>query len=85
MSSAWWKPLWHFAVHTMSYVTLFALLALGAACTSALTALAPRVIESKFVLYVLLFLEYAFFVADAIYVLLTLLRFFLVSFKRPSR
>ena len=85
MSHAWWKPLSRFAVHTLIYVTLFALLVLGAACTSALTALAPRLIESKFVLHVLLFLEYAFVVTDAVCALMYLVKLILVDFRRFIR
>jgi len=47
--------------------------------------MASHVIESKFVLHVLIFLEYAVVVGDAIFILMHLIKHLWESFKRIVR
>lgn len=80
MRGPWLSSVFHVMQHTLLYIACFAFLVLGAAYGSALAALAARWIESKFVLHVLVFMEYAAVVADAAYLLMHLVRHLMESF-----
>lgn len=85
MRGPWLSSVFHVMQHTLLYVACLAFLVLGAAYGSAVAALAERVIPSKFVLHVLVFMEYAAVVADAAYLLMHLVRHLVESFGRVMR
>jgi hypothetical protein len=81
MRGPWWYPVWNIAQHTLVYAASFAFLALSAAYGSAITTLVSHVIASKFVIHVLIFLEYAAVAADALIVLGYLIQHLRRGFK----
>ena len=82
MRGPWWYPVWDLLRHTLMYVTFLTLLALSAAYTSAITVLVSHVLSSKFVIHILIFLEYAAVVVEALFVLEYLFRHLRMTFKR---
>ena len=81
----WWSPVREAAASMLVYAACFSLLVCGAAYGSALTAWASRVIESKFILHALNFLEYAVVVVDGAFILLHPLRHLFKALKRFFR
>lgn len=85
MRGPWLSSVFHVMQHTLLYVACFAFLVLGAAYGSAVAALAARWITSKFVLHILVFMEYAAVVADATYLLMHLVRHLVESFGKVMK
>ena len=82
MRRPWWFPVKDLTQHVLPYSTCFVLFVLAAVYGSALIDVASRAIGSKFVLHVLRFLEYAFVVGDAVFLLMHLIKHLWESFER---
>ena len=81
MRAPWWHPVLALMRHTLLYVTSLSLLALSAAYTSEITVLVSQVVPSKFVIHILVFLEYAAIVVEALFVLEYLFKRLRMTFK----
>ena len=82
MRGPWWHPVLALMQHTLVYVTSLSLLAVSAAYTSEITVLVSHVVPSKFVIHILVFLEYAAVVVEALFVLEYLFKRLRMTFKR---
>ena len=70
MQHPWWRPAWTLAEKVLINGACLALLVLAAVYGSFLISLASHAITSKFVLGVLVTLEYAVIVGDAAFILM---------------
>ena len=85
MQHRWLAAVADITKHVLLYSIAFLFFVISAVYGSAITALASRAIESRFVFHVLVVLEYAIVVGDAVLILLHLVRSVRDSFKRIIR
>ena len=64
----WWKTIVNVAMRTFTSTVVFTLVALPTAYLFALVRFIERAGTSNFVVYVLTYLEYAFVIADAVFI-----------------
>jgi len=81
----WWYPARDFAANMLMYAASFALLVMGAMYGTVLITFASRVIASKFILDVFVFLEYAAVLVDGIFILMHLYEHLREGFRRVIR
>jgi hypothetical protein len=74
MQHPWWFPVKDLTRHVLVYSIALVLFTLAAVLESGLTAAAERLVISKFTFRVLVFLEYAVVIGDAIFVVIFLIR-----------
>ena len=65
MRIQWLSPIRHFAKHAFKSSAVFCILTVVAVVSFGIVTLAERVITSRFIIYVLTFLEYSILVADS--------------------
>ena len=82
MHGPWWHPVLALVQHALVCVTSLALLALSAAYASEITVLVSHFVPSKFVIHIMIFLEYAAMVVEALFVLEYLFRHVRMTFRR---
>jgi hypothetical protein len=70
MQHAWWLPVRELARHTLVYSALLIVLVAAMVYGSVLISVAKRLLDSKFSLHVLMFLEYAGITLDAIVIMI---------------
>jgi hypothetical protein len=85
MQHPWWSPVEEFTRHILIYSTLLSLFVLAALYGSAINALLESSIASKFVLHVVLALEYAIVVCDAIVIMIYMISDVLKGVRRLMR
>ncbi len=85
MQHPWWFPVEEFTQHILIYSALFSLFVLAALYGSAINALLEISIASKFVLHVVLALEYAIAICDAIVILIYMISDVLKGVRRLMR
>ena len=85
MQHPWWSPVEEFTRHILIYSTLLSLFVLAALYGSAINALLENSIASKFVLHVVLALEYAIVVCDAIVIMIYMISDVLKGVRRLMR
>ena len=85
MQRPWWSTAKELASHVLMYSAALTVLVLAAMYGSAIVALASHLIESQLVLHVLMFLEYALLIADAIFILAHVVQHIWESFRRILR
>ena len=74
MQHRWWHSVRHVVEDSLASTFRFIVLTAAAVCTSRVLKVASPQIQSRFVIYLLLFLEYAMIVSDAIYMLVDLVK-----------
>lgn len=74
MQHRWWHSVRHVIEDSFASTFRFIVLTAAAVCTSRVLKVASPQIQSRFVIYLLLFLEYAMIVSDAIYMLVDLVK-----------
>jgi hypothetical protein len=82
MQHPWWVPVKDVAKHVLVYSVALMLFTLAAVFESMLTSTAEHLIESKFTFRVLVCLEYAVLVSDAIIIVMLLVGNIWHSLKR---
>jgi hypothetical protein len=85
MQHPWWSPALELARHMLVYSMVLVLFMAGAILESELNAIAERLIASKFTFRVLVCLEYAVAVIDAVFILVVLIKNVFRSLRRASR
>ncbi len=66
MNNPWWKPIWHFAAHTITGTGIFVVIALPAVGLSMLIHYLEGGSVPKFTLLVLTVLEHAILIVDSV-------------------
>lgn len=74
MQHRWWHSVRHVVEDSLASTFRFIVLTAAAVCTSRVLKIAAPQIQSRFVIYLLLFLESAMIVSDAIYMLVDLVK-----------
>jgi hypothetical protein len=82
MQQPWWFHARDLARHVLGHSTALLIFTLASVLNSALLEIASRLIHSKFVLHMLVALEYAFLVCDMVFVGMVLMRSIFDSLKR---
>ena len=82
MQHRWLAAVADITKHVLLYSIAFLFFVISAVYGSAITALASRAIESRFVFHVLVVLEYAIVLSDAALILMYLVNNIRDSFKR---
>lgn len=85
MQHPWWSHVWELTCHVLIYSAALTVCVLAAMYGSVIVGLASHAITSKFVLHVLIYLEYAFAVADAAFVLMHAVQHLWQSLRRVIR
>lgn len=85
MQHPWWFPVKDLTRHVLVYSIALVLFTLAAVLESGLTAAAERLVISKFTFRLLVFLEYAVVIGDAIFVVIFLIRDIWHGLKRALR
>lgn len=70
MQHPWWSPVRELVRHTLVYSALLMVLVVAMVYGSVLISVAKRLLDSKFSLHVVMFLEYAAVTCDAIVILI---------------
>ena len=85
MQHPWWFPMKDVAKHTFVYSVILMLFAIAAIFESMITSVAEHLIRSKFTFQVLVCLEYAVVVGDAVLIVILIVENIWHSLKRSLK
>jgi len=80
-----WRALWNLVEHSLISTSAFVAVTAMAAFVAKFVAIASTQIESKFVIYVLIFLEYAIVAVDAFCLLMFLVELVIEKLRSSMR
>ena len=85
MQHPWWSPVRELARHALVYSALLMVLVIAMIYGSVLSSMAKRLLDSKFSLHVVMFLEYAAVACDATVILIFMTSDILRMVKRQMQ